>query len=727
MKKDDKKEQKSELNRFKINHLLIVGMVLTFGMIFLLMLAASKYADADRQQGMLTQKILRCHRLADQMKDGADILTNAIWRFAANEEVMYAEEYLSELMEVRSRDQAIEGIRAENPTAKELEQIETAKALSDELRDQELYYMHLLYTAMGITDIPEVVAAYPLTEDAQLTAEEKKELAFEFLFGQEYLQVKEQISMSVSRFGNDLTTRLELELEEATKATTRAREITTIALGILMVWALIFWILFYKCMISPMRACLKELEEENREKPLVLRGSYELSCLIKAFNISVNRLKDRDQEIYNIKMQDPVTGGFTLGCFDSEVEKYLKEDASFAFVSMDIKRFKVINELYGKEIGNQVLQKVYQLILELLGPGEVVARSRADIFNFILLETSQEAVELRITKIKEALKVTFHDKMWNDYRIAMNCGVYMVKKEDSDVTGIRGRANVARKKFKQEAGMIAPCVFFTEKEAKRLINEQYIENQMERALEEKEFQVYLQPKVRLRDEKVVGAEALVRWQTADGQIIQPNEFIPLFEENGFILQLDYYMFSQVCELLRKWMDSGMTPVPISVNMSREHIHEKGFIKRFQKIQEEYQVPSELIEFEVTEEMVVENLEILQAVVAECNAVGYRCSMDDFGSGYSSLNVLKEIPLDVLKLDRAFFTGTDSERGENVIKAVLKMAHELNMQTVAEGVETRELVDFLRGENCDMIQGYVFYRPMPVTEFEATVLAKVQKS
>lgn len=721
MRNAEREEGMGGWGRFKINHIVFVWMILTFGIILLLIITTRQYTEADNQQGELTKKILRCHKYADQIQDAADTMTNSIWRFVATEDTGYAEAFLAETTESQSRDRAIEMLKQENITDQEREEIEKAQELSDKLRDQELYHMHLFYQAME-EDIPETVEAMELTEeDLQLTAEEMKRKASEFLFGREYLEAKEDISVRVATFGSNLTTRLESEIEEATVVTAKAKTLLNIALWVLLGWAIVFWALFRQCLVIPMKKCFVELNEEDREAALELRGPCELRRLIDAFNRSITRLKDKNQEIYNIKMYDPITGGFTSGRFELEMEGYLREKQSFAFVAMDIKRFKVINELYGEETGNRVLKKVYQIIFEQLKSGEFIARNRADIFNIVLLETSQGAVKQRVVRIKDAIKEAFQDEEWNEYRVSMSCGVYMIQNGDHDVTSVRGRANVARKKYKNEEGLLSPCIFYSEEEAKRLINDQRIENQMERALSQEEFQIFLQPKVRLADEKVAGAEALVRWKMADGRMISPKEFIPLFEKNGFIVQLDYYMFRHVCALLRKWIDSGKELMPISVNLSRNHIKEKGFIQQFQKIQREYGVPSNLIEFEVTEEMVVENLEEFRDVVEDFHAAGYHCSMDDFGTGYSSLNVLREIPLDVLKMDRAFFTGKDSERGNLVIKAVLNMAQSLYMQTVAEGVETRELVDFLRKEGCDMVQGYVFYRPMPTEEFEKTIL------
>lgn len=724
MKKTESTGKNNGWGQFRINHIVIVWMIITFGTILLLFVASRQYGVADSQQSELTKKILRCHRYADQMQDTSDTLTNAVWRFAVTKDVAYVDNYLKEVEKVYTKDRAESFIKEEEPTAEEREYIQSAERLLKKLGDQELYYLRLIYESAGIAELPEAVEEVVLAdEDVQLSAEEMSYKASKFVFGQEYLRAKEKIEDCISAFSTGLTMRLEQELEETANHIQRARYLLMITLAILLIWSITFWILFRRWIVHPMRACIQELREEEREAALTLRGPYELRCLIEAFNGAIAWLKDKNYEIYKIKMEDPVTGGFTSARFDLEAEGYLKEQHLFTFVSMDIKRFKLINELYGEAAGNKVLRKIYRVINKSLNPGEFVARSRADIFNIVLQADSQERIEQRVGELTNAIAEGFQGEKWDKYHLVVNCGVYQVQKGDSDITNIYGRANAARKKHKNNATLHSPCEFYSDGDWERLIKEQHIENQMERALEDEEFQVYLQPKVRLTDERVAGAEALVRWKSKDGRMIPPNEFIPLFEENGFIIKLDYYMFSHVCALIRKWIDRGEEPLPISVNLSREHVKDKDFIKQFQKIQQEYKIPSKYIEFEVTEAMVVENLDTLKNVLADCAAAGFRCSMDDFGSGYSSLNMLKEIPLDVLKLDGEFFNGHDNERGDNVIRAVLKMAKELNMQTVAEGVETPEWVEFLKSEGCDLVQGFVFYRPMPIEQFETEVFGR----
>lgn len=717
MKETNRNVLSGVCGRIKIEAIMFAWMIITFFIIVFLIITARDYSKADSIQGKLTEKVLVCHEYIDQLQKDSDTLKNSIWMFVVSEDTKYAKSFLNETKLTESIDETIKLLKQQNITSQEEEEIENIQVLSNNIVNQELYYVRLFYQAIG-TDIPKTLTPVELTnEDMQLNSEEMKNKVSSFVFGKDYLQNKEELVNKLSSFGENLSSRLESEIKKASLVITNAAKMHNIALWALMGWAVIFWVLFRHFLVLPMKKALEELNDKSRDKPLVLRGPYELHRLIDSFNKSVKWLTDKDRELYEIKMRDPVTTGLTSIPFDLTVQGYLEDDYSFAFVTMDIKRFTIINELYGEETGNQVLREMYQIICEELRSGEIAIRSRADIFNIILLETSEEVIKKRITRIKNAIKDAFQNENWNDYRIILNCGVYMTRKGDRDVTTIRGRANVARKKYKRSQTMISTCYFFSDDEAKNLFNEQFIENQMDKALENEEFKVFLQPKVGLENENIIGAEALVRWEMENGKLVPPNEFIPLFEKDGFIVQLDYYMFRHVCALLRKWLDEGKEVVPVSVNLSRCHFNEDVCIEGFRAIQAEYQIPADLVEFEITEEIIMENWEKFKELIEKIHDSKYSCSIDDFGSGYSSLNVLKELSFDVLKIDRIFFDETDNERGKLIIKAVIKMAQSLGMRTVAEGVETRELVDYLKQVGCDMVQGYVFYRPMSANEFE----------
>lgn len=261
----------------------------------------------------------------------------------------------------------------------------------------------------------------------------------------------------------------------------------------------------------------------------------------------------------------------------------------------------------------------------------------------------------------------------------------------------------------------------TVKEILKYLKEKNIEDNMEHALENNEFIVYFQPKVELKTNKIAGAEALVRWQNSKKELIPPNEFIPIFEKNGFITKLDIYVFEEVCKTIRKWLNEGINPIPVSVNLSRMHLQNPNFLKKYKEIQEKYEVPADLLEIELTETLVFENFEQLKKVIDDIHQMGFSCSIDDFGSGYSSLNLLKEIPVDILKLDRIFFSKKNDKRGNSVIESIISLAKKLNMTTISEGVETISQVEFLRKADCDLVQGYVYSKPLAKDDFEITFL------
>lgn len=430
----------------------------------------------------------------------------------------------------------------------------------------------------------------------------------------------------------------------------------------------------------------------------------------------------KNREITKIAFEDPVTGGFTVTRFDTALRERLAGFTPFAFVSLDIRKFKLINDAYGSEEGDRVLRHVHGVLLAGLKPGEFLSRVTSDRFNLILNTTSQERIRQILSQVTEEINA-YNSLLLSPYFLPIDCGVYIVNTSGLKAVAIRDRANTARKKAKEiSAHSLCKCVFYDDMERLQLLREREMENSMAQALENGEFVVYLQPKVSLETGKTIAAEALVRWMHPKKGLIPPSEFIPLFEKNGFILKLDRYVFEEVCKLLRRWIDAGLEAVPVSVNLSRAHLEDPGFLSRYQAVQQRYAVPPSLLEIELTETLVFENLTYLKQVVRQIHAMGFRCSMDDFGSGYSSLNVLREVSVDALKLDRAFFGEEKDGRWEDVVASVVDLAKKLGMATIAEGVESPSQVEFLRSIHCDAVQGYIFSKPLCIADFEARTFA-----
>lgn len=451
---------------------------------------------------------------------------------------------------------------------------------------------------------------------------------------------------------------------------------------------------------------------------------FALFLLLIVILLRLNNQKN--QEIARIAYVDPVTQGFTLPRFDLQLKKLLEKGEPFAFVSIDIRKFKLINDAYGSEDGNLVLRHIHRTINQHLGEGEYVARISADRFNIVLRTTEETAITEWLEAVGRSIN-RFNDQRDVPYYLRLDCGVYINDDDVWDIITIRDRANTARKSSKDRNDTIeqiwSNVAFYNDVDRIHLQIEKDMENSMEMALENKEFVVYLQPKVELSSQRIIGAEALIRWARPGDRVWMPGEFIPHFERNGFIVKLDLYVFEEICRLLGKWISEGRQALPISVNLSRAHLETPHFLEQFKRIQERYDVPPKLLEFELTETMVFENLELLKQLIDEIHRYGFVCSMDDFGSGYSSLNVIKDVKIDTLKLDKVFFDKENDPRGNDVIEAVINMARRLGMQTVSEGVESMAQVEFLRQVQCDIVQGYVFSKPMPVAEFEVKVAAE----
>lgn len=418
---------------------------------------------------------------------------------------------------------------------------------------------------------------------------------------------------------------------------------------------------------------------------------------------------------------DEVTGRKNRVSFEIEAGETLAGASAgeFAFVAVDVEKFKVINDQFGSERGDAVLRALHETMDSRLEQGECVGRISADVFNLLLRTDASQRLDARIEEMVEAANDAMTHEGLSGYVLTVTAGVYVIDDPALPMIQIRDRANVARKKTGGRRTGLCSCRPYSNEDRVRLANEKRIESRMREALDAGEFVVYLQPKLDLRSGRVDDAEALVRWQDPARGLVPPNDFIPLFDRNGFVVDLDLHVFEQVCKLQRAWADAGMRPITVSVNLSRMHLRDSRFLDRFETIRAAHGVPAAFIEFELTETLVFEDPQLLSSVIDRIHQAGYSCSMDDFGSGYSSLNVLKNLKVDVLKLDRAFFEGfeADDGRGAAIVAVVIELAKRLDMKTVAEGVETEGQRRFLADAGCDMIQGFLFSRPVPPVEFE----------
>lgn len=411
---------------------------------------------------------------------------------------------------------------------------------------------------------------------------------------------------------------------------------------------------------------------------------------------------------------DILTGIYNQQRFYQATRDMLDEskEQKFAFIHFDIECFKMINTLYGAKAGEKVICYVAQQLQEVMRHrAGTYGRIVGDIFCICLpFENVQE-----IADVLEDLKGRVRGYEKNLYYIDTAAGIYIIEDNDMNVSVIYDKAAIAAKQCKGHY-MVSQAMY-TKEMGERLEREQRIVSEMDRALQQEEFVVYFQPKYELKRRCPNGAEALVRWRKPDGRLVGPGEFIPIFEQNGFITKLDYYVWEKVCQFIRRELDDGRVPEPISVNVSRVNLYQPHFLESITNLIEKYDISPEYLYLELTESTFSDSTHVIYDSVEYLHEMGFTILMDDFGSGYSSLNVLKDVNLDVLKLDMKFFSkGSSTIKGQKIVESVIRMADSLKMPVIAEGVEERHQVEMLSDLGCNYIQGYYFARPMPAEEY-----------
>ena len=298
---------------------------------------------------------------------------------------------------------------------------------------------------------------------------------------------------------------------------------------------------------------------------------------------------------------------------------------------------------------------------------------------------------------------------YSNIHLELNCGFYQVEDRRIDPENAVANANMARKLAKSHKQH--ECVLYTEELDQKNRSQIEMAFNMRKALENREFVVYYQPKIDSVSRKIIGAEALIRWQKPDGTLLYPNSFIPIFERTGTIVDLDFYVYDSVCCYLRKRLDANLPVVPVSMNVSRVHMMQDKIITYVENLMKQYQIEPRLLEFEITESLYVENLDIAIELVNKFKGLGVKVSIDDFGSGYSSLNVLRKLPIDILKLDKVFLEDyIDNLQDQIIIISIVDMAKKLKIKVLCEGIETEGQADFLEKTGCDFMQGFYFSKP-----------------
>ncbi|MCH5194283.1 MAG: EAL domain-containing protein [Oscillospiraceae bacterium] len=423
--------------------------------------------------------------------------------------------------------------------------------------------------------------------------------------------------------------------------------------------------------------------------------------------------------------KDPITGFMSFSAFTEMLDEKLLEmlDGSpIAVVYMDIHHFKLINETYGYRKGDELLKIASRAIYE--GASKhaeiIICRAHADYF-VTAANVPEKAIpffDKFVQEINEEVCRLLHESC-PDVRIRVNTGICYVRDPKTTAATAIAHANLARKTAKK-ANMTKPLVFSDEM-MEEIKYHEYLTNELPKAIRNHDLKVYYQPKVNCSDDTLYGAEALVRWQKPDGSFIYPDQFIPVFEKNGNIEDVDFYVYRQVFKYIRGRLDAGLPVFPISMNVSRVHFQQDNIVPYIKSLFDEFDVPPNLVDFELTENIYMNNFDRADSLIKYCRDNGIKVSMDDFGSGYSSLNVISSLSIDTLKIDKIFLKHAELDDNDKaVIESIIAMAKRLGMKVICEGVETEAQTEFLKEAKCDQIQGYYYGRPMDEESFNRFV-------
>lgn len=442
--------------------------------------------------------------------------------------------------------------------------------------------------------------------------------------------------------------------------------------------------------------------------PKAMRGAIEILEEMLADNLKEVEGSSIDlNDIPDNEIQSVIKRTSKRRTFRRRVNELIHTSArEIGFIQFDIRKFKIINDLYGEKFGDEILEFIIRTLKETCRDDQYFINLRSDVF---LIVTEFEKEEELVSFIHRLdAKIT----NYKNIKLQMSYGVYVAEDREMELRQMEDRAAMARKAVKKN--ILTNITFYKEQFKESLYNRKFIEENMQAAITERQFMMYLQPKYSIAKNVIIGAEALVRWKNPERGMIYPDQFIPIIEENGFIKKVDYYIWEEACRFIKKCEKAGLRACPVSVNVSRIHLLDDECIQVLDELVKKSEIPKGMLELEITES--ADNQQIsLKAL--QLKEEGFKLLMDDFGSGYSSLNILLETPFDVIKLDRKFMENMMvSGKGRLILEQVVAMVNKLNLGLLAEGVETKEQIDLLQSIGCDQVQGYYYAKPMPQEEF-----------
>lgn len=443
------------------------------------------------------------------------------------------------------------------------------------------------------------------------------------------------------------------------------------------------------------------------------------TLLILLIRYLTNGMYENKEEIKNMVFKDDITGGDSAASFRIKINEAIKNNppGTYTIALLNIINFKLINSSFGFLEGDKTLKYIHNKIEENLNQDEFLCRSDIDNFFMCIKENDEESIKRRLKEIGKSIN-EFNDNKDLKHYLQAAYGYIIVEDVNMDVRVMMNYARFSCSDYKKTREFTNYSTLVS-----KVARETKLNSMFEDSLEDGYFYVYLQPKINIKNRKCVGAEALVRWIHPREGFISPGEFIEIFENNDKIIELDLYVFEEVCKIIKKWIDLDKKIIPISVNLSRKHLKNHNFLGEFIEIKNNYNIPDGMIEFEILESVALdsEKIGILASIMDQIHKNGFLCSLDDFGYGYSSLVFLSKLDVDTIKLDRRFFLDLDNEKSKKIINGFIKVCENLNIKIVAEGIETEEQINYLKKVNCELVQGFIISKAIEVEAFENSFL------
>lgn len=438
----------------------------------------------------------------------------------------------------------------------------------------------------------------------------------------------------------------------------------------------------------------------------------------KKLAVSEKKIKESMKQIKKFAYYDFLTGLPNKAFMFEKIDNLLKYDEknTFSLLFLDLDNFKMINDILGHDYGDELLKTIANKLKKCIDKGDILARLGGDEFLILLThKLDKERVETIAGKIINLFsrQCSLSGK---EFSITASMGIVRYPYDGKDVQTLYKNADTAMYQVKEKGKN--GFLFFSQDMNDRVSRKLDMENKLRKAVKNQEFIVYYQPQIDISTMQVRGVEALVRWNHPTEGILQPAEFIPAAEESGIIIEIDEYVMRTACKQLKEWIDSNYSPITISVNLTSKQFQHAYITNVLREIIRETGLNAHFIELEITESIVMKDLNVTLEILKELKSIGVKISLDDFGTGYSSLNYLKRLPIDTIKIDKSFINEiTEDSKEEAIAESIIALAHKMNLSVIAEGIETKKQLEFIKEHKCDKAQGYYFSKPVPVEEIE----------